>query len=281
MKRCIALLLLCAVGIVFTGCPQPSGGNENANDNESPSNLTDAQNQAIEKGMLEIQSLIDVFSTVNVLADPQLAVDTLGPIGTFGECPMVSYLHSTTSASALISIDFGSGCSTLVTGNEVVGGLTTVAVNTTTKIATVDFTTLVFAGNAVQGELTSVVIASVMNGVNLVGNMTVSIQGTGQLVGTFDVTLTAAGRITINSAAFTVPAGPPSQITLSDVVVDPSLTLNLVPFQGSAQFDVPSASGTGVDQAVITLTTETSDNGTIEVQLPGLPATEFQVPGLV
>jgi hypothetical protein len=281
MRSSILLVSLCVACCVFSGCPQPGGGNENVNDNENPSNLTDAQKQAIEKGMTEIESLVEVFSTLNAFADPRLALNTLGPLDIFGQCPIVSYLKGATGVNTLITLDFGGGCSSLVTGNQAVSGLSAASVNLTTHVATIDFTTLVFAGKTVQGQLTPVTISDSAGEANLAGNMTVNVAGTGQFVGNFDVTLTNTGRITINSAVFTAENGPPSQITLTAVIVDPTLTLNLVPFQGSAQFDTPSAAGTGVEQAVITFTTETAQNGTVQVQVTGSPSTEFQVPGLV
>jgi hypothetical protein len=280
MRTPFRLLSLCALGVACGGCPRPSGGNENANDNANPSNLTGAQQQAVERGMNEIESLIDVFSTLNSFADSRLALDTLGQLGTFGTCPAASFLRGMTGVNALMTFDFGSGCSSLVTGNQAVRGLTTTAANLTTRVATINFTSLVFAGNTIQGQLTSVTISPTPTGVNLAGAMSMSVGGTGQLVGAFDVTLMTTGRITINSATFTVENGPPTQIALAGVIVDPSLSLNLVPFQGTAQFDVPAGTGTGTEQAVITFMTETVQNGTVRVQVSGEATIEFQVPGI-
>jgi hypothetical protein len=103
----------------------------------------------------------------------------------------------------------------------------------------------------------------------------------GALVGTFDVTLMQRGQMRINSAIFTVENGPPTQITLTGVIADPSLTLNMVPVQGSAQLDIPSATDAATEQALLTFTTETALNGTVQVQAADVPATDFQVPGLL
>ncbi len=279
MTRCICLLLFCALCAALTGCP-PRPGNQNANDNVSPS-LTAAQQQAIQTGMTQIEALFEIFSTLNAFADPRLALDTLGPIESFGECPVVSYVTDAARVNALIAVDFGAGCSSLITANRVVSGLTTSRVNLTTRVGTIDFTTLVFDGGTIQGQLDPVTISSDPAGTNLAGTMSVNTAAVGALVGTFDVTLMQRGQMRINSAIFTVENGPPTQITLTGVIADPSLTLNMVPVQGSAQVDIPSATDAATEQALLTFTTETALNGTVQVQAADVPPTDFQVPGLL
>ncbi len=267
------LIVLGIVGtaLVLGGCP-----------GSTTSSLSETQQAAVTQVVKQVTATAAALGTCSALTDHRVDPNDIAVSGGFGECPQVSFSASTLQAQLLLS--FGTdGCSGAATGGQTVQGAVEATVTRATRSAAITFTDLQYNSQAITGGLGVTLRAAPDEAIVLDGTCNISTARLGTVAGNITVAMTAAGVMTIRTGEVAVAGATASyQVTLTDVVVDPVTNGNFIPQSGSARFVVPSEGGPGPTQltVVVTFTSQSPVNGTVQVQVQSLPAETYAIAGL-
>jgi len=268
-KQAVALVIVLGLSVILGGCPpvDPDGG--------QTTELTEAQQAAIDSVTAQLHAMIQALSTVGSLNDDRVGLGGLSLIGLYGTCPQVSWVA--TAQTAVMTFNFGTaGCSSDATGGLTVAGRVDLNVTRATDTAAITFAEMTIDGVGVSGTASLTVTGTVPN-LTLTGTVDIEVDGVGAMAGNVTVELSDDG-ITIPTGSLTLDDGTDTfTVTLDDVVIQPQGDGNLIPNDGTATFGVPGDSGTVT--LVITFTADSPTDGVVEVSAGGAGAIEYTLPG--
>jgi hypothetical protein len=250
-----------------------NGTNGNGNDNGGvPAELTAEQAAAIDATFNDLAAFYALFGSFNEMSNTRLALDVLPQIDTFGTCPSVAVVKSATSA--VIAIDFKTGCETDATGGLTVAGGLSIRVTLATTETVVESkqpNTLSIDGVTYEGTLTFTQARS-GGTLTLTGQTDgVTIEGVGVVSGSLVVTLNREGQIAIEGTLTLDDGTTTRQVTLDGVAIDPVANGNFLPSAGTIVFTEGGA------QLAVTFTSDTPATREVQVQVNGSAAATYEV----
>jgi hypothetical protein len=274
---------------------QPSGGDADAG-NGTPASGTSrlpAPRQTVAGGQLDmtldnpvdtiVQQFVaaaTVYGACYALADVQF--DLRPEWGaSYGTCPHVAFASGTVAAVAYI--DFGGGCSSPATAQDVVRGAVDLMFHRDSGIADIDtdpYAPLFWDDRAISGSLDAL-LTWLDNGIRMSGPCQLNTDGIGSTSGELTVDLDRAGTLTFTSTGSLAVSNGTARYapTVSAAIVDPIASGNFVPGSGTVTCEVQVDESTS-DTITITFTAQTPLDGTVLVSVDGGADVDYQVPGI-
>jgi len=233
-------------GLALAGCgnmnPGVGNGSNGNTDQNGDNSLTQQQGEIAKEIADRVNSLIEPFASFAPLFD-QNVFNPEGGSTMLGQCPEITASRNQSGGSA--TFDYGSGCITSEAfGNVPVSG--SVMANYTIEqgnvTAVVDFNNFTVDDKAIGAGITGPVTFSA-NGATFEAN--IDMQGPrGPTVGdvtvvynrTTQVILIPDGQVTVTTAD-----GTSYDVTINNLLADPTNSGSLVPVKGAASFDLPDS----------------------------------------
>jgi hypothetical protein len=243
--------------------------------------LTAAQKDAAAAVTTQLEALGAVWGTCSELSTTSLDLNLTSQNGTFGECPAVT-LVSTAPQSVMMKLDFGAtGCSSTATANQTVSGAVKISMTRGTRTASIEFESLTVSGKAITGTV-SATLATMTNGVRMTGTCDIMTAQVGSASGSLTVEITKDGLITLTTGDVTVSDGTTSYaVALAGIVCDSINNGNFLPESGTATFEVPNEGrGPATLTVVVTFTSQTPVDGTVQVSIAGSQPVTYRLPGV-
>ncbi len=291
--RLAATPLACLLLLITTGCPpmtpggngntngggngntnggangNTNGSNGNGNGGGMPAELTEEQAAAIDAAFNDMVAFYTLFGSFHEMSNTRLAIGSLPQIDTFGDCPTVSIVKG--AASAVIAVDFDSGCETDATGGlTVVGGLD-VRVTLETAVTTVDLLGLSIEGVGYEGMLTFTQTRD-DGTLTLTGETDgVTIEGVGDVSGDLTVILNREGEITIKGTLTIDDGTTVREISIDGVEIDPAANGNFLPSNGAMTFTQGEA------ELLVTFNADTPATREVQVSINGSAEATYEV----
>lgn len=271
------LVVLLAAGLLVGGsaCRNRPGGNGNDNGNGDGTDLTELQKDAIDAVVDQLDATIRALASVADSFEGLEADEDTQIIG----CPTIT----TEVLNSIISVivEFPPGCTNDYFGeDEALSGAVSITMNLTELTLEITFDDFSSNGHTVAGTLDAQLTREGFRR-TLSGGIDIDTTAVGSAVGTLEIDYDAAqGRITIIEASLvlTDTAEVAYSIEAADLVIEPFDNDSLIPEAGTVTFVVP---GTGADPVtiVITFTTDSPVDGTVNVEVNDLPAVQYDVDG--
>ncbi len=275
--RLLRVISFAVIGLLLVaGCPT-----QTTDGTTTTSGLTTAQKTAVSDVAGQTEALSSVWGTCSGLSTTDLDLNPAAQDGTLGECPAVSLLMPDPQ-SLRVNLEFGiEGCSGPATGGQTVSGSVSITISRGTKSASVAFDDLALDDQAVTGTITAT-LEKTDAAVSLTGTCDITTAQVGSATGTITVQITTAGLITITTGDVTLSTSTATYaVALANVVLDPINNGNFWPESGTATFEVPN-DGPGPDTltVVVTFSSQTPVDGTVQVTVEGAGPYTYQIPGV-
>ena len=268
MARSIAVALSLVAVLSLGGCPTTTP------------TLTAEQQAAVQSVVAHVSALGAAFGTTGSLNDSQLDPNSIAATGSFGTCPAVAFTAD--AGNAVITFDFGTGCSSALTGNEIVVGTVQIGLSRGTRGIVANFDNFSIDARTVTGQV-SATLSRLTAAVGLEGLLNVSTALVGSAVGTYSAEITTGGVITITTAALALSGTDGNRnITVSGLIIDPVGNGNFIPEAGTATIEIPLTQILNPTAARIVITFDANSpvDGTVSVQVGSQAAIEYDVPGI-
>lgn len=272
LRNRFSLLLVAALVCAMfgaTGCTTTS---------EQTEELTADQQAAVDDVVAEIASVASVLASFIDLVDPQTLLAGEG----YGDCPIVSTVASQTELT--VTFDYGDGCTNGLYGDEVVAGQVTGTLAIVARTVMLEFVDFAIGEDEVVGTI-SIALSGEGSAATLTGDVDITTGDGGSVVGSITFAFTIeTGVVIITDATLEVKAGGSSdtyEVTATNLVIDPSGNGNFIPESGTVAFEVPNtAPGGGTIAIVVTFTSQSPVDGTVQVKVGPAPAVPYQIPGV-
>lgn len=282
MRQYLGVCFIVLSGLLIGGCPMMGNDMPPNMDDDTPLELTEEQQQAVDAALVAFQGLLDtneaaIASTAENNTAPRSKL-TQGAQLVFGTCPMVTLAMSESDApQALVTADFGNGCEVSGLDGLMCSGSASGTLGSAPNTLALSFESFGCDDRTVTGSSTQtwsrgagdIVFDGMWNlSIAQPDAPLVTLNGGGTL--TFDA---SAGQSTITDFSGTFTRGAMSwNLSTSSLAVSYVDNANLIPSSGSLTIE-----GTQVGTIVVTFSSESPSTGIVQISVDDAPPVEFML----